>query len=308
MTDNINSGVWTTVITLFNGDGSLDMGANRALAERMLALGADGIFAVCQSSEMFFLTLEEKLKLATAYREATAGKISLVVSGHTSETTAGQIEEMRAMAGAGADALVLVTNRLDPAGEGAQALISNLGRILEAMPEAEFGLYECPYPRQRLLTDEELGWCARSGRISFIKDVSCDTGIQARRAALLRSSGLKAYNANSETLLSSLLQGYQGYCGVMGNMHIDIYKWLYLNREDPRATRVSDWLTEQAKLEYPAYPMVAKYYFQQKYPGASIHTRCKDEALLTDGEKARVLALLEAERRLRRELALPDAD
>ena len=58
--NEINPGVYPTMITPYNRDGSVDLGAVGALTEWYWEKGCHGVFAVCMSSEMFRLTLREK--------------------------------------------------------------------------------------------------------------------------------------------------------------------------------------------------------------------------------------------------------
>ncbi|MBQ1212695.1 MAG: dihydrodipicolinate synthase family protein, partial [Clostridia bacterium] len=53
------------MITPFNADGSVDYATAEKYVDWYFENGIDGIFAVCQSSEIFFLSLEEKVKLNT---------------------------------------------------------------------------------------------------------------------------------------------------------------------------------------------------------------------------------------------------
>ena len=210
-------GVWPTMIAAFDEAGKLDLDANRAITEYLIGKGSDGLFAVCQSSEMFMLSTEEKVTLAKTVVEAAKNRVPVIASGHTSDAIEDQIAELKAVSETGADAVVLVSNRLAGVNDGSEVFISNLKRILEALPGVEFGIYECPYPFLRLLSDEELKWCAESGRIVFLKDVSCNLEIETRRVKIVEGTALKLFNANTETLFGSLREGYHGYSGVMGN-------------------------------------------------------------------------------------------
>ena len=305
MSFEIKNGVWPTLITAFTPDGKLDIPANRAIIRRALDMGASGVFAVCQSSEMFFLSMHEKVALAEIAIEETTGKASVAVSGHTADTIDGQLAEISELACLKPDVYVLVTNRLDINNEGHDVFIGNLKRILDTFPDVTFGLYECPFPKLRLLSDKELKWCCDSGRIIFLKDVSCNAEIEAGRAAIAKGSALKLFNANTETLLASLHSGYQGYNGVMGNMHIDIYRWLYHHPDHELAKTVQEWLTEKALIERPAYPMVAKYYLHLKGYPVSIYTRSKDMSLLDEIQEKRVAELIDSEKQMRTILGLP---
>jgi 4-hydroxy-tetrahydrodipicolinate synthase len=81
-----------------------------------------------------------------------------------------------------------------------------MNQILGAIPEATFGVYECPYPYKRLLSDKVLEAMAASGRFAFIKDTCCDAELIAHRVKVLNGrTGL--FNANSATLLETLRAG-----------------------------------------------------------------------------------------------------
>ncbi len=150
-------------------------------------------------------SLEEKVELAKCVLKAAEGKVPVIASGHTSDDIEDQIKELSAIAETGVDAVVLVSNRLAKADEGTEVFLVNLTRILSEMPDVKFVIYEYPYPYRRLLTDEELKWCADSGRIIFLKDVICDLEIEKRCVEAVKSSSLKLFNANTETLLDSLI-------------------------------------------------------------------------------------------------------
>jgi len=51
------------MLTPFRENGEVDYNGLEHLVHWYIKKGADGLFAVCQSSEMFFLTLEERVKI-----------------------------------------------------------------------------------------------------------------------------------------------------------------------------------------------------------------------------------------------------
>jgi 4-hydroxy-tetrahydrodipicolinate synthase len=294
------------MITPFTDDNKIDYKAVKNLTEDFIAKGCDGIFAVCQSSEMFFLSEEEKIDLARAVRDAAAGRVKVIASGHTSEDTSKQIEELGRMTETGVDAVVLVSNRLAKQNEGEPVFRNNFNNILRQLPDTVFGMYECPYPYLRLLTTDFLKDCAEKKNLVFLKDVSCALDILKERAMAVSGAGLALFNANTATLLDSLTAGYDGYSGVMGNFHIDIYKWLYTHfREQPEAAReVSDFLTLAAVSEVRAYPVNAKFYCDQKGISMSIQTRSKNKDILNENGRHEIESLIRMENKLRRGLGL----
>ena len=59
---SVVKGVYPTMITPYK-DGKIDEDGVRALVKFYWDTGCDGIFAVCQSSEIMFLSLEERVLL-----------------------------------------------------------------------------------------------------------------------------------------------------------------------------------------------------------------------------------------------------
>lgn len=306
MKNTVYNGCWPTMITPFKADNTLDFPRIQAVTEWFIDRGCDGIFAVCQSSEMFYLSEIEKLDLAKAVVEAAQGRVKVIASGHTADDHGEQITQLGAMAETGVDAVVLVANRLAKEGEGSDIFNRNAEDIFKQLPSITFGLYECPYPYLRLLTDEFLGWAAQENKLVFLKDVSCSLEIQKRRVNLVQGTNLALFNANTSTLLDSWLAGYHGYNGVMANFHIDIYKWLYTNyKKDPvLARKVSDFLTVTAVTEARAYPINAKYHFALTDIPMELTTRTKPVSLLNENSRHEIASLIRMEADMRAQLGL----
>ncbi|WMT39712.1 dihydrodipicolinate synthase family protein [Paenibacillus sp. D2_2] len=92
---DIRNGVFPTMITPFNEKKEIDYTALREYVEWLIGHGVQGLFAVCQSSEMFALSLEERVQLAKFVTEKAAGRVQVIASGHISDTNSDQIEEIR---------------------------------------------------------------------------------------------------------------------------------------------------------------------------------------------------------------------
>ncbi len=300
-------GVWPTMITAFDREGNLDMDGNMEITKKLVDMGSDGLFAVCQSSEMFFLSLEEKVALAECVVKAAEGRVPVIASGHTSDNIEEQIEELTAISKTGVDAVILVSNRLAKVDEGSEVLLKNLQRIMDALPlDVMLGVYECPYPYRRLLTNEELKFCIDSGRVIFLKDVSCNIDIERERAKVVEGSNLHLFNANTETFLDSLIAGYDGYNGVMGNFHIDIYKWLFENfKEKPiEARMLQDELTKAALIENHGYPVNAKYHGKLIGMNIDTYSRRFDNNSFTEEQKEMVYKLKDWEEKIKERLGI----
>lgn len=65
--------------------------------------GVAEFFANCQSSEMVFLSLDERMALARFIISRIDGKVPVIVSGHVSDMLEEQAMELNAMADGGCD-------------------------------------------------------------------------------------------------------------------------------------------------------------------------------------------------------------
>ncbi|WP_429498403.1 dihydrodipicolinate synthase family protein [Robbsia andropogonis] len=272
-------GIVPVMLTPFHEDGTIDYQGLDRLVEWYLTNGSDALFAVCQSSEMLKLTLEERGALGKHVVDKVAGRVPVVVSGHISNDLEKQVEELLVAAKTGADGIVLVTNRLDPEQKGTDAFLSNLQYLLDRLPaDMPLGLYECPAPYRRLLTDEELRFCIDTGRFIMLKDVSCDLDTVKRRVKLAEGSTLQILNANAAIARDAMRAGSGGFNGVFTNFHPDLYNWLRNHGdEDPAlADELSTFLVLCAVSESLGYPALAKMYHQRIGTFSSIRCRVID--------------------------------
>ncbi|CAI8878893.1 MULTISPECIES: dihydrodipicolinate synthase family protein [Burkholderia] len=272
-------GIVPVMLTPFDDAGAIDYAGLERLIEWYLAHGADALFAVAQSSEMQFLSLAERAELARFVVERVAGRVPVVASGHISDDLDAQVAELRAAAESGAQGVVLVTNRLDPQRKGSAAFLDHLHKLLARLPsDLPLGLYECPAPYRRLLSDDELRACIDTGRFVMLKDVSCDLETVKRRVALAAGSPLKILNANAAIAWDAMKAGSAGFNGVFTNFHPDLYRWLRTRGDsDPAlADELSTFLVVSAVSEALGYPALAKIYHQRIGTFASIRCRAID--------------------------------
>ena len=285
--------IFTTMITPYTSDGKVDYDTAIQYVDWYFENGLTGIFAICQSSEIFYLSLEERIKLnqkvyahAKALEKSSGKQFTVVSSGHISESLEDQIKELNAVWESGTDALILITNRLDPKNEGDDVFISNAEKIISALPSnVKLGLYECPYPYKRLVTPKILDWCLSTGKFYYMKDTSCDTAIMAERCRQLKGSPFKLLNANCQTLLESMRNGCDGYCGIMCNFHPALYAWLGQNFEkDPQTADLVQSVIGTfgfTEVGLP-YPLTAKYHMNLCGIPTENIARNRSSAELTD--------------------------
>ena len=306
MAFDIQGGVWPTMITPFTEDDKVDFDAIAKMCEWYIAKGCDGIFAVCQSSEMAYMTKQEKADVAKAVIEAVDGRIQVIASGHTAPDKKTQMEEIEAMVKTGVGAYVLVSNRLDIGGADEETFCNNAQEIFDRFPEVDFGIYECPQPFKRLVSLSFLESASKSRRMVFLKDTCCDYELIRERLKAVQGSPLKIFNANAASFYDSLVHGAAGYNGVMANYHPDLYKWVVANyKSQPQKAKIlADFLTAAAMIEMRLYPVSAKYHMNLEGIRMSLHTRSNDPAKFDKNARMEVDSLYALECEIRGRLGV----
>jgi len=293
MVNKFPGGVWPTMLTPFTKNNEVDYEALEQMVEWYIENGVSGLFAVCQSSEMFYLTLEERVNIARWVKKKAEGRVPIIASGHVSDSFEDQVYELNAMADTGVDALILITNRFAANDEDDSVLLGRLERLMTALPsDMPLGFYECPYPFKKLLSPAIVRECANTGRFFFYKDTCCDLDQIREKLRASQGTNLKIYNANTATLLQSLKDGVVGYSGVMANIHPELYVWLCQNPYSSKAQDVSDALTLCSLIERQLYPINAKYAMQLCNIDLEIKSRVKSESEFTASFAEEVKALM----------------
>lgn len=276
-------GIIPVMLTPFDEYGNIDWDSQKRLIEWYLKQGCQSLFAVCQSSEMLQLDLSEREQLARFTVEVVDGRVPVIASGHVGETLAEQITELTQMASTGIDCVVFVTNRLDPDHLGSEQLFKNVETLTKELPaNMRFGLYECPVPFRRLLSDEEIIYFAEDPRFVVLKDVSCDLDTVRRRVELTKSANLVISNANAAIAFEAMKSGASGFCGVFNNFHPDLYRWLQDEGEihTELAIELSRFLVLSAVTEGMGYPKLAKIFHQRLGTIRSSYSRAVPEDIM----------------------------
>lgn len=307
MINKFPGGVWPTMLTPFTKNDEVDYPALEQMVNWYIQNGVSGLFAVCQSSEMFNLTLEERVNIARWVKEKSAGRVPVIASGHVSDSLEEQAKELNAIADTGVDAIILITNRLAAENEDDTVLLNRLNKLMDALPsDMPLGFYECPYPYKRLLSPDIMRECAKTGRFFFHKDTCCDNDQIREKLAAIKGTNFKLYNANTTTLQQSLLDGAVGYSGVMANFHPELYVWLCNNYESPQVQSISDALTMCSLIERQLYPVNAKYAMQLSNIDLEIICRTKNEDDFSSNFEEEVKALMRMTQELKNQLKKED--
>lgn len=288
MTYLLPDGIYPTMVTPFTLDNKIDYDTLETLIQWYENRGVHGLFAVCKSSEMFDLSLQERIELARFVKQHST--LPVIASGHISDSLNDQIREVNEISGTGIDAFVLVTNRLANPGQTDSDWQKNLETLLAGISSViPLGLYECPQPYKRLITPELLKWCADTDRFYFLKDTSCDLDNMRAKLFAIKQSQMKIYNANAATLYESLKLGISGYSGVMANFHPQLYVQGMKNfQSNFNSAELFDFLGVASIIERQFYPVNAKYYLGLEGLPIEQKTRCLDEKEFSNSMKIEI--------------------
>ncbi len=287
----INPGVYPTMVTPFTDDNKIDYNGVKQILEWYEKKGTDGIFAICQSSEIFYLTFEERLELLKFVMANKPEGMCVVASGHTSDDLDVQIAEAKAFIETGIDAYVFISNRFAKADEDDDVLLKNMEYVANALPDIPLGVYECPYPYKRELSPYVMGKMAESGKYMFIKDTCCDLNkIQAKLDAI-KGSDIMIFNANGATFAESIRMGCKGYSGVMANFHPELYSQLMeaiKDGDEEKAKFLENMVGFFSLTECQCYPVNAKYYMSLDGVDIGIMTRTRNPEDLFGSRKKEI--------------------
>lgn len=200
------AGAWPTMVTPFDENLKIDLGAYRAMIAWYLAHRAGGLYAVCLSSEMFQLTSAERLLLTREAVISAGGRLPVASTGNLGDTLTDHIESCRQVADAGADVVMLVV----PEFLHTDADLEGYYLTLAEKVNAPLGLYECPVPRPFHLSVNLVRKLAHSGRFVAYKETSCD--LEKIRAHLAATAGtpLALLQANTPYMLEAVRAGSPG--------------------------------------------------------------------------------------------------
>ena len=274
---SIPNGVYPTMITPYTTDDKIDFNAVEQVLNWYHERNVAGVFAVCQSSEMWFLNFEERLSLMKFIAEHKPEGMTVVASGHTADDLDRQAYEAHAFIDTGIDSYVFISNRFVQPDDSDDVLLKNMDYVVSKIPEIGLGVYECPHPRNRLLTPYVLKRLAESGRFQFLKDTCCNPVQIKDKLDAVKGSNLKIFNANAAMLLETLKMGCAGFSGIMANFFPELFAELCSCYEtDPdRAQRIQDFVGFSSMAEGQCFPVSAKYFLGLEGLDINLHSRSR---------------------------------
>ena len=291
MNRTIPDGVYPTMLTPYTSDNKIDFDALGQLIDWYAERNVAGVFAICQSSEIFFLSFEEKLEILKYIMAHKPADMKVVASGHTADDLETQIKEAKAYIDCGIDAYVFISNRFAKADESDDVLYERMTYVMSQLPEdTMFGVYECPYPYKRCLTPYLMKKMADSGKFAFLKDTCCSIEQVKEKLDAVKGTDFKIFNANGAYFLESMYAGCSGYSGVMANFHPELYaEACKCYKTDPERAAIIGNFTGFASLtECQVYPVNAKYYISKDGVDINTDCRCRDKSEFTASRQVEI--------------------
>ena len=206
------SGCYTALVTPFR-DGKVDEAAFRALVERQVEAGVEGVVAVGTTGESATLDHDEHRRVIELCVEIVAGRAG-VLAGTGSNATAEAVELLQHAKAVGADGALVVTpyyNR--PSQEG---LYRHFAALAEAC-DLPILLYNVPGRTGVDMANETVARLAQIPSIVGIKDA---TGDLTRESLMRRQcpQGFALISGDDGSALGYIAQGGHGVISVTSNV------------------------------------------------------------------------------------------
>ncbi|NLU68953.1 dihydrodipicolinate synthase family protein [Streptomyces sp. HNM0574] len=230
-------GVVPPVCTPLDAEGEVDTASLARLVEHLLDGGVHGLFALGSTSEVAYLTDRQRRTALETVVATAAGRVP-VLAGVIDTTTARVVEQGRAAAESGADALVATApfyTRTHPV-----EIARHFRRVRERTGLPLFA-YDIPVAVHSKLTPALVRELAADGTLAGLKDSSGDEGGLRRLLVALGGrarrdgTGFSVLTGSELTVDAALLAGADGVVPGIGNVDPAGYVRLY------EAARAGDW-------------------------------------------------------------------
>lgn len=163
------TGIFSLMLTPYNEDKTIDWATYEEYCDWQVEQGVEHLFAVCGSSEMANLTLEERLKLATLTAKHK-GDTTIVATANMEPSWFAQVEEVKRMSQTGVDGIVFTTKGMG--GHDEDRLVSYIGELCQ-YTELPVFMYEFPGLSPHIISGNAYGRLVKECGIMGIKDTTC---------------------------------------------------------------------------------------------------------------------------------------
>lgn len=306
MKENTQKEFIPVMLTPFKDNREIDLNGLTQITELYLKAGSRGLFANCQSSEMFQLSDEERLKIVKHTLQIADGKVPVVAVGNFGDTIAAQADFIHKVYDTGVKAVIIVTGLIAGEHESNEVLNERIFELFDLTGKIPLGFYECPEPYKRVLAPEQLQKFVATGRVIYHKDTCLDIDMIREKIRVTKNnSSFGLYDAYAVNAVASLKAGAAGLSCIQGNFFPELIVWLcdHYNDEESveQVNKVQQFLTDHMEVIHHAYPVVAKYYLQKRGLNISTFTRTSTDAF-TSEVKNRVDCLFDEYHLLKKEI------
>ncbi|WP_310719541.1 dihydrodipicolinate synthase family protein [Streptomyces lydicus] len=241
-------GVIPPVCTPLGPQGEIDTESLTRLVGHLLDGGVHGLFALGSTSEVAYLTDDQRATALETVVKAAGGRVP-VLAGAIDTTTPRVLDHARTAAGLGADALVATApfyTRTHP------REIADHFRRLRSTVDLPLFAYDIPMAVHTKLPPSLVAELAADGTLAGLKDSSGDEGALRRLLVRLggragrrtgRAPGFSVLTGSELTVDAALLAGADGVVPGLGNVDPAGYVRLY------DAALAGDWERAAAEQE-----------------------------------------------------------
>ncbi|MGM9510917.1 dihydrodipicolinate synthase family protein [Larkinella sp. GY13] len=279
------------MITPFDSNSAIDYDRLSRLIDFYLKAGAKGFFANCLSSEMYFLTNQERIALTRHVVKRVNGKVPVVSTGSFGDTLNAKADFARKIHDTGVDGVILISGHFADKEESDAVLTENVEKFLSQTGTMKVGTYECPNPYKRLLSPGVFKSLVANKRMIYHKDTSEDLKNIETKLEIAKGSQLEFYNAHTATAVASLQKGARGMSPISGNFYPEIHSWLCRNANDPSKKADLDWIQSEITRTEPIiskfYPLSSKYFLKKR--GVPLELVCRAKAQSIPAEQIKIL-------------------
>lgn len=264
-------GSFTLLVTPFDAEGRLDVPSLDRLVAHHVQARAQGLFAVCGTSEMAALGAEERLCVAHSAARRASGALPVLAAANLDEDPAHHGEQVARMSQSGVDGVVLVPPRRH-SGE-ADALLDYLGGLARrsAVPVL---LYEWPGSSPAEIPAAVFGRLHAEAGVVGLKDTTCS--LEAISAKIASAPAATVFQANNPLLLAAFDLGARGSMSIASAVRPDLLAALW---DEYAAGRRSTALRLEREIVFldavlgGFHPGGAKWLLQRQ--GLIAHDRCR---------------------------------
>ena len=197
------AGVYALMLTPYNDDLSVDWETYKAYTEFQAATGVGHLFAVCGTSEMSALTIDEREKLARLTVQYASGT-PVVATANMEPSWFAQVEEVKRMSQTGVCGLIFTTKGMHDDPDRQFTYLNELAQYTD-LP---LFLYEFPGFRPHKMEADVYKRLVDTGRFVGIKDTTCHLQDIAEKIAVQGDSNV--LQANIPLLFEAWKAGARG--------------------------------------------------------------------------------------------------